>query len=70
MARLRRHSLQELMDGCDASSPRSAEEQAWLDLVPVGLEIDGLDSVPGDSVLPEAATFASPANGQVPSRDE
>ena len=52
MARLKRYTLQELMDECDHSSPRSAEEQAWLDLVPVGLEVDGLGSVPVDVGLP------------------
>ena len=44
MARLKRYTLQELMAECDLSSPRGAEDQAWLDMFPVGLEVEGFDS--------------------------
>jgi hypothetical protein len=33
-----RYTLDELLAQCDLSVPRSAEEQAWLDIVPVGRE--------------------------------
>jgi hypothetical protein len=33
-----RYTLGELLAQCDPSVPRSAEEQAWLDIVPVGRE--------------------------------
>ena len=63
MARLKRYTLQELMDECDPSSPRSAEEQAWLDLIPIGLEIDGLDPVPDDVGLPAEMKRARTGTG-------
>lgn len=44
------------MDECDPSSPRSAEEQAWLGMVPVGLEIDGLEKGLEESLKPSEAS--------------
>lgn len=49
MARLKRYTLQELMDECSPLLPRSAADQAWLDIVPVGLEVEGLDAQRADS---------------------
>lgn len=39
MAAVRRYALQELIDLCDPESAPGAEELAWLDTIPVGLEI-------------------------------
>jgi hypothetical protein len=35
---LMRKSLESLLSKFDSSVPRSAEEQAWLDMAPVGME--------------------------------
>lgn len=51
------------MNECDPARARSAEEQAWLDLVPVGLEIEALDSVSEASGKPRQARDDGVASG-------
>lgn len=38
MTESKRYFLHELLDACDSAGAHSVEVQAWLDLVPVGLE--------------------------------
>jgi len=40
---LRRESLESLLSQCDPNAPRSAEEQAWENMDPVGLEFGSPD---------------------------
>ena len=47
MPRSKRYTIEELMAECDSERPRSAEEQAWLDLVPVGLEFGASEGSDG-----------------------
>lgn len=49
MPRKPRDNLDQLMSECEPKRPRSAEEQAWLDMVPVGREFGAQDeTVPLD----------------------
>lgn len=41
---LKRYKLKNLIDGCDLKSARSAEEEACLQMAPVGQEVAGPDS--------------------------
>lgn len=49
MARLKNYKLEELMDECDLTLPSSAEEETWLEMAPVGLEVGIPDSAESDA---------------------
>lgn len=53
-----RYTLEKLMSECNPELPRSAEEQAWLDLAPVGRELDGWGE--GQLLVEHRHDFASP----------
>lgn len=48
----RRYSLDELLAACSPARAPSAEEQAWIDLIPVGLEDEEFRVQLGASSVP------------------
>ncbi len=65
MARLKRYKLKNLIDECDLRSPRSADEEAWLDMASVGQEFAGPDSTEPDTGLSEAGMSDKPVDDYV-----
>lgn len=61
MDRLKRYKLEELLDECDLTSPLGANDEQWLDMTPVGLEVDCPDAAHPDAGLSEAHPGARPA---------
>lgn len=65
MARLKRYKLKNLIDECDLRSARSADDEAWLEMAPVGQEVAGPDSAERDNGLSEAGMSDKPADDDV-----
>lgn len=61
MDRLKRYKLEELLDECDLTSPLGANDEQWLDMAPVGLEVDCPNAAHPDAGLSEAHPGACPA---------